>query len=52
MYLIGFNFTVKEDEPFEKEVAIGFDLLGKLYEKFNAIRYDNFYGYKGGIGKW
>ena len=41
-----FNFTVKEDEPLEKEVAIDPELLGKLYEKFNAIREDNFYEYK------
>jgi len=41
-----FNFTVKEDEPLEKEVAIDPELLGKLYEKFNAIRPDNFYKYK------
>jgi len=37
-----YNFTVKEDEPFEKEVAIDPELLGKAYEKFNAIRPDNF----------
>jgi|Deesub1362A_J573_1020465.scaffolds.fasta_scaffold01312_4 hypothetical protein len=41
-----FNFTVKEDEPLEKEVAIDPELLGKLYEKFNALRPDNFYEYK------
>jgi hypothetical protein len=41
-----FNFTVKEDDPLEKEVAIDPELLGKLYEKFNAIRPDNFYEYK------
>lgn len=41
-----FNFTVKEDEPLEKEVAIDPELLGKLYEKFNAIRPDNFYEFK------
>jgi len=33
-----YNFTVKEDEPLEKEVAIDPELLGKSYEKFNAIR--------------
>ena len=32
-----FNFTVKEDEPLEKEVAIDPELLGKLYEKFNVL---------------
>ncbi|MBU2471165.1 MAG: class I SAM-dependent DNA methyltransferase, partial [Bacteroidetes bacterium] len=37
-----YNFTVKEDEPLEKEVAVDPELLGKLYEKFNAIRPDNF----------
>jgi hypothetical protein len=37
-----YNFTVREDEPYEKEVAIDPELLGKTYEKFNAIRPDNF----------
>lgn len=37
-----YNFTVREDEPMEKEVAIDPELLGKAYEKFNAIRPDNF----------
>ncbi|KAF0152212.1 MAG: hypothetical protein FD143_1309 [Ignavibacteria bacterium] len=37
-----YNFTVIEDEPLEKEVAIDPELLGKTYEKFNAIRPDNF----------
>jgi len=41
-----YNFTVKEDEPLEKEVAIDPELLGKAYEKFNAIRPDNFEQYK------
>ena len=41
-----YNFTVKEDEPLEKEVAIDPELLGKTYEKFNAIRPDNFEEYK------
>lgn len=40
-----YNFTVKEDEPFEKEVAIDPELLGKAYEKFNAIRPDNYQKY-------
>ncbi len=40
-----YNFTVKEDEPLEKEVAIDPELLGKAYEKFNAIRPDNFEEY-------
>jgi len=37
-----YNFTVREEEPLEKEVAIDPELLGKAYEKFNAIRPDNF----------
>ena len=41
-----YNFTVREDEPLEKEVAIDQELLGKAYEKFNAIRPDNFEEYK------
>ena len=41
-----YNFTVKEDEPLDKEVAIDPELLGKTYEKFNAIRPDNFDEYK------
>lgn len=41
-----YNFTVREDEPLEKEVAIDPELLGKAYEKFNAIRPDNFAKYK------
>ena len=40
-----YNFTVIEDEPLEKEVAIDPELLGKAYEKFNAIRLDNFNEY-------
>ena len=41
-----YNFTVQEDEPLEKEVAIDPELLGKAYEKFNAIRPDNFYEFQ------
>ena len=37
-----YNFTVNEEEPLEKEVALDPELLGKIYEKLNAIRYDNF----------
>ena len=37
-----FNFTVNEEEPLEKEVALDPELLGKIYEKLNAIRPDNF----------
>ena len=44
-----YNFTVKEDEPLEIEVAIDPELLGKVYEKFNAIRPDNFDEYKGAL---
>jgi hypothetical protein len=44
-----YNFTVREDEPFEKEVAIDPELLGKAYEKFNAIRPDNFDEYKAAL---
>jgi len=40
-----FNFTVKEDEPLDKEVAVDPELLGKLYEKFNAITSNNFSEY-------
>ncbi len=45
-----YNFTVCEDEPLEKEVAIDPELLGKTYEKFNAIRPDNFDEYLKSIG--
>ncbi|MGB4292112.1 MAG: TaqI-like C-terminal specificity domain-containing protein, partial [Bacteroidales bacterium] len=44
-----YNFTVKEDEPLEKDVAIDPELLGKAYEKFNAIRPDNFEEYKAAL---
>lgn len=44
-----YNFTVKEDEPLEKEVAIDPELLGKTYEKFNAIRPDNFDEFKAAL---
>jgi len=37
-----YNFTVNEEEPLEKEVALDPELLGKIYEKLNAIRKDNF----------
>ncbi|MCX7611485.1 MAG: BREX-1 system adenine-specific DNA-methyltransferase PglX, partial [Ignavibacterium sp.] len=40
-----YNFTVNEDEPLEKEVALDPELLGKIYEKLNAIRLDNFNEY-------
>jgi len=41
-----YNFTVKEDEPLEKEVAVDPEMLGRAYEKFNAIRSDNFEEYR------
>ncbi|MDO9579104.1 MAG: Eco57I restriction-modification methylase domain-containing protein, partial [Bacteroidales bacterium] len=44
-----YNFTVKEDEPLEKEVAIDPELLGKVYEKFNAIRPDNYDEFKAAL---
>jgi len=44
-----YNFTVKEDEPLEKEVAIDPELLGKAYEKFNAIRSDNYEEFKNAL---
>jgi hypothetical protein len=37
-----YNFTINEEEPLEKEVALDPELLGKIYEKLNAIRSDNF----------
>ncbi|MEO0288561.1 MAG: Eco57I restriction-modification methylase domain-containing protein [candidate division WOR-3 bacterium] len=37
-----YNFTVNEEEPLEKEVALDPELLGKIYEKLNAIRSENF----------
>ncbi len=40
-----YNFTVIEEEPLEKEVALDPELLGKIYEKLNAIRADNFNEY-------
>ncbi|MGC8691227.1 MAG: Eco57I restriction-modification methylase domain-containing protein, partial [Caldisericum sp.] len=44
-----YNFTIKEDEPLEKEVAIDPEMLGKAYEKFNAIRPDNYEEYKNAL---
>jgi type I restriction-modification system DNA methylase subunit len=44
-----YNFTVKEDEPLDKEVAIDPELLGKAYEKFNAIRPDNYAEFKAAL---
>ena len=41
-----YNFTVQEDEPLDKEVAIDPELLGKAYEKLNAIRPDNYEEFK------
>ncbi len=33
-----FNFTVKEDEPLEKEVAVDPEMLGKVFEKMLEIK--------------
>ena len=44
-----YNFTVKEDESLDREVAIDPELLGKTYEKFNAITSKNFEEYKRAI---
>ena len=44
-----FNFTVREDDPLDKEVAIDPELLGSIYEKLNAINKDNFEEYKRAI---
>ncbi|MFO7650630.1 MAG: Eco57I restriction-modification methylase domain-containing protein [bacterium] len=41
-----YNFTVNEDEPLDKEVAVDPELLGKLYEKFNAITAENYDEYR------
>ena len=37
-----FNFTVKEDEPLEKEVAVDPEMLGKIFEKLSGISNENF----------
>lgn len=46
-----YNFTVNEEEPLDKEVAIDPELLGKTYERFNAIRKDNFDEFVKSLGK-
>ena len=33
-----FNFTVKEDEPLEKEIAVDPEMLGKVFEKLLDIK--------------
>ena len=33
-----FNFTVKEDEPLEKEIAVDPEMLGKVFEKLLEIK--------------
>lgn len=33
-----FNFTIKEDEPLEKEVAVDPEMLGKVFEKLLKIK--------------
>ena len=37
-----YNFTVKEDEPLEKEVAVDPEMLGKIFEKLCGVNNDNF----------
>lgn len=37
-----YNFTVKEDEPLEKEVAIDPEMLGRIFEKLGAITEINY----------
>ncbi|MBU1782853.1 class I SAM-dependent DNA methyltransferase, partial [bacterium] len=37
-----YNFTVKEDEPLEKEVAVDPEMLGKVFEKLGAITAEKF----------
>lgn len=37
-----FNFTVREDEPLEKEVAIDPEMLGKIFEKLGAVTEEKF----------
>jgi type I restriction-modification system DNA methylase subunit len=37
-----YNFTVAEDEPLEREVAIDPEFLGKVFEKLNAVNQTNF----------
>jgi len=41
-----YNFTVNEDEPLEKEVAIDPEFLGRIFEKFNAITPENYDEYR------
>jgi len=37
-----YNFTVKEDEPLDKEVAVDPEMLGKIFEKLCGVNSDNF----------
>ncbi|MCK4307007.1 N-6 DNA methylase, partial [candidate division WOR-3 bacterium] len=37
-----YNFTVREDEPLEREVAVDPEILGKVFEKLGAINDKNF----------
>lgn len=39
-----FNFTVKEDEPLEKEVAVDPEMLGKVFEKLLEVKDRKFKG--------
>ncbi len=41
-----YNFTVAEDEPLERAVAIDPELLGKMHEKLNAITNENYAKYR------
>jgi len=38
-----YNFTVSEDEPLEKEVAVDPEMLGKIFENLLEIRDDNIF---------
>ena len=44
-----YNFTVNEDEPLEKEVAIDPEFLGRIFEKFNAITPENYDEYRSAL---
>ena len=33
-----YNFTVKEDEPLEKEVAVDREMLGKVFEELLEVQ--------------
>ncbi|MBM3156815.1 MAG: hypothetical protein FJ004_05970, partial [Chloroflexi bacterium] len=44
-----YNFTVWEDEPLEKEVAVDPEMLGKVFEKLGAITPEKFDEWAKGI---